>query len=310
MTTTELSPPIVFRALGTTAVLAVADASVRDHAHALLDDELAAIDHTCSRFRDDSELAHVNAADGRAVATSALFVEAVDVALRAARLTEGRVDPTIGNALRILGYDRDFDTVERDGGPLRVRAQRVAGWRRVQVDHLRRTVRVPRGVALDLGATAKALAADRAAARIATVTGSGVLVSLGGDCAVAGDAPDDGWNIRVADRHDDDPQRPGPTIALRAGGIATSGTAARRWRRGGQDLHHVIDPATGTSAAEVWRTVTVAASSCVDANIASTAAIVLGAAALEWLSERGLAARLVGPDGQVQTTESWPTTAA
>jgi len=310
MTTTELAAPIVFRALGTTAVLAVTDASVRGHAHALLTDELAAIDHACSRFRDDSELARVNAAAGRPVATSALFVEAVEGALRAARLTAGRVDPTIGNALRILGYDRDFAAVERDGGPLRVRAQRVAGWRRVEVDHLRRTVRVPPGVALDLGATAKALAADRAAARIANVTGSGVLVSLGGDCAVSGDAPEGGWSIRVADRHDDDPQRPGPTIALREGGIATSGTAARRWRRGGRDLHHVIDPATGTPAEEVWRTVTVAASSCVDANIASTAAIVLGAAAPEWLSERGLAARLVGPDGRVQTTAAWPRTAA
>src|SRR4051794_7905560 len=109
MTTTELAPTIVFRALGTTAVLAVTDPAARADARALLDDELAAVDHACSRFRADSELTHLNAADGNPIAASMLFIEAIDVALRAARLTDGRVDPTIGRALRVVGYDRNFD---------------------------------------------------------------------------------------------------------------------------------------------------------------------------------------------------------
>ncbi len=306
MTHTELAPPIAFHALGTTALVAVTDPAARLDARALLEDELAAIDHACSRFRTDSELVRVNTEAGRSVPVSPLFMEALRVALRAAAVTDGRVDPTIGRALSIVGYDRDFADVAPDGPPLRVRLLPVPGWQRIEIDERRRRVRIPRGVALDLGATAKALAADRAAARIATVVDCGALVSLGGDCAVAGPVPDGGWIIRLADRHDEPTDGTGPAVALASGGLASSGTTARRWRRGHERLHHVIDPATGMPATEVWRTASVAAASCVDANIASTAAIVLGAEAPAWLADRGLAARLVSPDGHVTTVAGWP----
>jgi thiamine biosynthesis lipoprotein len=90
---------------------------------------------------------------------------------------------------------------------------------------------------------------------------------------------------------------PGPVIALQEGGLATSSTSARRWRRGGVEVHHLIDPHTGGSVVETWRTVSVAAGSCVDANVASTAAIIRGANAVEWLEGLGLWARLVAADG-------------
>ena len=303
----DLPQPVRFRALGTSAVVAVTDGGARDEAALLLALEVDAIDHACSRFRDDSELAVVNAAAGDWVDVSPLFLAALDIALTAARTTDGLVDPTIGRALRVLGYDRDFASVAADGGPLRVRVARTAGWRAVDIDHAARRVRVPRGVELDLGATAKAFAADRAADRIARMTGSGVVVSLGGDCAIAGHAPAGGWTIRVTDRHDAPADAPGATVALTEGGLATSGTTARRWTRGGRELHHVIDPSTGWSAAPVWRTVSVAAPRCVDANVAATAAIVLGEGARPWLEALGLPARLVAPDGTVIGLAGWPT---
>src|SRR5579871_2852847 len=117
MSSTEVAPAIAFHALGTTAVLAITDPTVRLDARALLEDELAAIDHACSRFRTDSELVRVNTESGRAVPVSALFLEALRVALRAAAVTDGRVDPTIGRALSIVGYDRDFADVAPDGPP-------------------------------------------------------------------------------------------------------------------------------------------------------------------------------------------------
>ena len=162
-------------------------------------------------------------------------------------------------------------------GPATVRVAAVPGWRAVRTDRLAGTVTVPRHVALDLGATAKAGCADRAAAAVAVVTGSGVLVNLGGDIAVAGEPPAEGWVIRIADRHDADAGDPAVTVAIRSGGLATSGTAARRWERGGRQLHHIVDPATGTPAARCWRTVSVTAETCLAANTASTAAIILGA---------------------------------
>jgi thiamine biosynthesis lipoprotein len=161
-------------------------------------------------------------------------------------------------------------------------------------------------VSVDLGATAKAFGADRIAARAHAVTGTGVLVNLGGDIAVAGPPPEGGWIVRVADRHDSPDDAPGQVVALQAGGLATSGTAARRWRRGGRLLHHLVDPATGGPADTCWRTVTVTADTCVDANTASTAATIIGPAAPEWLAERGRPARLVDVEGRVVRVGGWP----
>jgi thiamine biosynthesis lipoprotein len=165
-------------------------------------------------------------------------------------------------------------------------------------------VRVPQGVVLDLGATAKALAADRAAQRALTAgSAAGVLVNLGGDIAVAGPAPDAGWPVRVTDRHDAPPLTPGQALTLRSGGLATSSTTVRRW---GADAHHIIDPRTGRPALSPWRTVSVTAATCVDANTASTAAIVLGDDAPAWLAARRLPARLADHEGRTQTVAGWP----
>jgi thiamine biosynthesis lipoprotein len=88
--------------------------------------------------------------------------------------------------------------------------------------------------------------------------------------------------------------------------MATSSTLARRWRRGHASVHHLLDPRTGLPADETWRTASVCAATCVDANAASTAAIVLGALAPAWLWERDLAARLVASDGRVMRVAGWP----
>ena len=190
------------------------------------------------------------------------------------------------------------------GAPLR--AASVPGWQAVVVDARERTVRVPAGVSLDLGASAKALAADRAAAAAVRATGAGVLVNLGGDIAVAGPSPDEGWAVRACEDHRDGPEAPGQTVAIRSGGLATSSTTSRRWRRGSQAAHHIVDPATGLPAREVWRAASVAAATCVDANAASTAAIVRGARAPAWLHAAGLPARLVAVDGSITTAGGWP----
>jgi thiamine biosynthesis lipoprotein len=251
--------------------------------------------------------------DGRGrigpVRISPLLAEALAVALRAARLTGGDVDPTVGGALSAAGYDRDFALVRRDGPPVRLTVRSVPGWQEIELDETAGLVSLPRGTQLDLGATAKAWAADRAAARIAAELGCGVLVNLGGDIAVAGAAPPGGWRIRVQDvtgRPEDPPAGPSAVIAIHSGGLATSSTAARRWRRGGDVLHHILDPRSGLPAAPVWRTASVAAATCADANAASTAAIIRGEAALAWLAGLRLPARLVAESGAVVTLGAWP----
>jgi thiamine biosynthesis lipoprotein len=285
-----------WEALGTTASVYVADATALGAARAAVEAELAAIDVACSRFRDDSDLERANAAAGTPTRVSPLLDHAIAVALRAARLTDGMVDPTIGEALILAGYDRDFAAVRRAAAPLK--AVRVPGWRALRVGG--GVLTMPRGVRLDLGATAKALAADRAARAAAEAANSGVLVNLGGDIAVAGEPAPSGWAVGVGDDHRGPAHQ---TITIRSGGLATSSTAVRTW---GPGRYHIIDPRTGIPAGPHWRTVSVAAATCVDANTASTAAIVLGPAAPRWLSERNLPARLVARDGAITTTVDWP----
>ncbi len=299
-----------FPALGTFATLLVTDPDALNPAHDVLAGELAAVDAACSRFRRDSELWRVSHADGRPVAVSRLFADALATALDAAELTGGDVDPTCGQSLVRLGYDRDFADARRRTGPLRQPPTPAGGWRRVELDRGRLTARVPAGILLDLGATAKALAADRAAAAIEAATGCGVLVNLGGDLRVAGDPPAGGWRVGIADDAGFDAStasvRPRQVVMVSDGGLATSSTLGRAWRRGGAELHHIVDPATGRPARTCWRTVSVAAASCAGANIATTAAILRGERAIRWLEDLRLPARLVRHDGTVVTTAGWP----
>ena len=303
---------VSFPALGSTALLCVTDAESLRDARAELERELAEIDLACSRFRDDSELVRLNAASGMGpVAVGPLLLEAVEVALDAARDTGGLVDPTVGRTLRLAGYDRRFVAVRlRDGASFRASFSNVPGAGAVEVDRARGTVALDRGVELDLGATAKALAADRSARAAARAADGGVLVGLGGDIAVGGAPPPGDWAVRVADDQASPLDGPGPTVAIVSGGLATSGTAVRHWAASGLKLHHIVDPRTGRPAATPWRTVTVAARSCVEANVASTAAVVLGEEAPAWLAARRLPARLVRATGDVELAGAWPAEAA
>jgi thiamine biosynthesis lipoprotein len=298
-----------WRAIGTAIRLVVTSEAALPPGRVLLEAELAALDVACSRFREDSELVRLGASGGRPVRVSPLLAELVAVALQAAEATEGDVDPTVGAAMAAAGYDRDFELVASEGPRVRLVVRRLPDWRDVLLDTDRGLLTVPDGVMLDLGATAKSWLADHAAAALAAELGCGVLVSLGGDIAVAGQPPAQGWRIRVQDittHPDAPPLGPSAMVKIRAGGLATSSTTARRWRRGGDVFHHILDPRSGLPAAPVWRTVSVTGGTAVEANAASTASVIRGEGAPKFLAERGLAARLVSAGGDVLTVGGWP----
>jgi thiamine biosynthesis lipoprotein len=299
---------VTIRAIGTTATAAVSDPDRLLLARATLIRELRSLDLACSRFRPDSELQALNAAAGgppRAVGE--LLWDALAAALRVARMTDGLVDPTIGRAMRLAGYDRTFSRLELRSPPRAVTRFVPAGrWHEIALDPDHRTVRVPAGVELDLGASAKALGADRIAAEIHSCTGTGALVSIGGDVAVVGRAPAGGWVIGIDDDHRTAPERVRARVSVESGGVASSGIRVRRWRTASGEMHHILDPRTGRPARSPWSTVTVAAATCLDANAASTAAIVLGADAPGWLAERALPARLARPEGAALYVAGWP----
>jgi thiamine biosynthesis lipoprotein len=249
--------------------------------------------------------------------------EVIGAALRVASATDYLVDPTVGAAVIALGYDRDVSQLVAASGvaspatgladysrPNSVpagldRVPAPGGWR-IGHDAESRVMCLPSGVAIDLGASAKAFAADRAATQIAEQLRCGALVSLGGDVAVAGETPRGGWRVAIGESHRTAEQHRDDMVAITSG-LATSSIAVRRWRDpAGGTAHHIIDPRTGANPPACWRTVSAVAASCVDANAATTAAIVLGPQAPGWLRARRIPARLTGTDCSVVTVSGWP----
>ena len=305
-------PALRWELWSTRAELLLADASDTDlvEARALLEPMLHQVEMAASRFRPDSDIARLAKAGGASVLVTPMMIDLVHTALRAAAVSDGLVDPTLGGALINLGYDRTITSVK--AMPVRAVSSAhwvVGGWRDVVVDADASTVTIPAGMVLDLGATAKARAADLGADIVWQATGLPVLFGLGGDVAVAGSPVDsDGWTVTVAETTAQlsDDTATTSRIAVHDGGLATSTTQARRWMTTGGGVHHVLDPRTMAPAREVWRTVSVAAATCVDANIASTTALILGDGATEWLLQHQLPSRLVSGRGEVTHVAGWP----
>lgn len=291
-----------WQAWSTSVRIVVTDPAALDRAHPMVVAQLDAVDRAASRFRADSEINRLPRAGGRPERVSPLLAELVGAALEAARRSSGDVDPTVGGAMFALGYDRDLSLIPTCGSAPRVVSRPVPGWRQVHLDGRRLTL--PPATSLDLGATAKAWAADRCAHLVAAGLEVGVLVSIGGDIATAGPAPRGGWRVLVQDR----PGDPACILALPAGAaVATSSTVSRQWRRGERTVHHILDPRTSLPAEPVWRTATVVAPTCLKANTLSTSALIRGHAAMPVLRRLDVAARLVTPDLAVVTTPRWPT---
>ena len=300
-----------FDAIGTYVYVATRRPEDLATAESLARQILQEVDETCSRFRPDSDLSVVNQHAGHWVQVDALLIEALRVACSAAEQTDGLVNPLLGRPLTLLGYDRDF--AELREVDLTVAAPLpppppIDAWRGILFDN-QRAVRIPEETALDLGATGKAWATDLIATALATELDCGAIVSVGGDIAIAhsageADAGADGWPVAISERPDSPVEE---TIRLSGGGLATSSTLVRRWTRGGVRQHHLLDPRTGLPCAPVWRTVTTTGPTCTAANIASTAAIVLGTSAPQWLYDRAVTARLVDSTGFVRTIGPWGT---
>jgi thiamine biosynthesis lipoprotein len=296
-----------WRALGTNAHLLVLDGDLVA-ARSRVDKVLGDVDLAYSRFRPDSELMRLQAVPGRLTRVSALLWDAIAIAMRVARDTDGAVDPTIGHAMRVVGYDDDLSVVAGRPATIDIQLAPIPGWRAIGLDARTRSVRVPSGVELDLGSSGKAFASDlAAAAAFAAAPGGGVLVSLGGDIATAGRTPEGGWRILASEDSETPADSDGEVIAIEGGAVATSSTTVRRWKASdGVVWHHLIDPATGGPVESPWRTVSVVAETCVAANAAATATIVLAGRGREWLEAQHLPGRLVGADGRIVRIGGWP----
>lgn len=253
-----------------------------------------------TRFDDDSDLCRMNRSAGSRFAASPLLFGVMQSALRAARATRGLYDPSMGNHIAALGYDRSFELLGRDNGTGRAEGP-GGGWRRIILDPASRLITIPHGCAIDLGGIAKGMAVDAA---IGTLRNAGLgtaLVAAGGDLRVLGRPPaHPHWGIELEERGH-------RVVALRGGALATSSTTRRRWMSGGEKRHHLLDPATGLPADRGARAVTVAARTCAQAEVAAKAALVAGPLeGADLLRRLGLPALVQPDDGPPIAVGEWP----
>jgi thiamine biosynthesis lipoprotein len=257
---------------------------------------------TCSRFDPDSELSRLNRAAGRPVIVGQLLLKVLVAARRAAVATDGLFDPTLLRSLEAIGYDRDFAEIgDQAGSRLAGEPPATGGWRAMTIEPTTRTVCLPPGSGLDLGGLAKGMAVDAALAGLAARGVTAAVVDAGGDLAVLGMPPgSNAWPVAVEGPHREH------LVSLPFGALATSSTARRRWRQGHADRHHLIDPRTGVpSDSPIW-SVTVAAASCAQAEVAAKAALLLGVDdGARFLADRGLAGLFIGTGGDERKAGPW-----
>ena len=226
-----------------------------------------------TRFLTDSELARLNAGDGRYIPVSPEMFAMLEAALWAYQESGGLVNAAILPALTAAGYDRPFRqglTQPGSSEPMQVPPLPEV----LILDGATRSVALAPGAALDLGGIAKGALADL----LIDELGDDAVCNLGGDVRVRGNGPDgDGWHIGLCDRS---------AVALRDGAVCTSGTTRRRW---GQSMHHLIDPKTGMPVRSDLAEVSVITDVALRGEVYAKCAMLLGAAAgLAFLESRGV----------------------
>jgi thiamine biosynthesis lipoprotein len=261
-----------------------------------------------SRFRPNSELSLLNGMPGMPMIVSPETYDLVDKAVYGWRHTRGCFDPTVLEAMEIGGYDRSFELVAASGSAPTQRPSRAPGCSGIVLEPENLAVTLPYGVTLDPGGIGKGLAADIVVRELLASGAEGAMVNLGGDVRAAGHGPGGGgWVVAVENPFQ--PNEDLSRIELTDGAIATSSRLLRRWSRGDDEYHHLLDPETGLPLGNEIAAVTVVAGEGWWAEIMSKAAFVAGIDHVDGLMVAA-AAMVVDGEGNVHTTPGFTEMAA
>jgi FAD:protein FMN transferase len=261
-----------------------------------------------SRFLPESDISRLNHAAGSTVHVDPATVVLLQAMLDGWRATGGAFDPTLLAPLVGLGYTASWHD------PAKVTSLPHGALMRgdldgLSIDSLANLAGLPSGVCLDAGGIGKGLAADLVVDHLIAAGARGASISIGGDVAVRGIAPQEGgWLVGVSDPFDLDVET--AQLALVEGGVATSGTLRRTWRTGdGTQVHHVLDPATAQPAHHDREivAVTVVAGTAAWAEVWTKSVMVRGAEMLAVLDRHGLGALITYADRSSAVNRSWST---
>ena len=241
------------------------------------------IERKFSRYRNDSVVHAINAANGCPIEVDEETAKLLDFAAALHSLSDGRFDITSGALRRAWKFD----------GSSRIPTQNeidallpLIGWHKVQWE--RPLLRMPAGMEIDFGGIGKEYAVDAAVELARTIAPDvSCLVNFGGDVAVGHERSNGKpWRVGV-----ETVKRAGTAaglIELQRGGLATSGDTRRFVLHGSHRYSHILDARTGWPVRDAPRSVTVAANTCTQAGSLTTLAMLEGPGARELLRRSGL----------------------
>lgn len=255
------------------------------------------VEHSCSRFDASSELSQLCRSTGVFVPVSDMLFEAVRFAIEVAKATDGLFDPTVGQTMSRLGFNRHYLT----GAVVMPDLTGRADYRDVELDEDRRQIRLAKPLLLDLGAVAKGFAIDLAAQ---TLQGfEGFVVDAGGDLYVSGtNHHGEAWHVGI--QHPVDSRRTICNLRLTDTAICTSGNYERK-SPVVATAHHIVDAKTGISPVEVVSCTAIAPYAMM-ADAFSTASLLLGVEhGINLLEALGLEGLWITSDLEVHTTNQF-----
>lgn len=264
-------------------------AEAHDRAHAEQLTQIAAreawrIEQKFSRYRTDNIIHAINHGQGAPVTVDEETAQLLDYAARCFELSDGAFDITSGVLRRAWKFD---------GSDRLPAAEQVAtllplvGWHKVRWQ--RPTIALPPGMEIDLGGIGKEYAVDRALLLVKAHCADSVLVNFGGDLAASGPRRNgQAWIVGIEKPTANDANVAHRVLEIRGGGIATSGDAKRYLLKDGVRYSHILDPHSGWPVQHAPRSVTVAASTCTEAGMLATFAMLRGAQAEEFLAQQGV----------------------
>ena len=255
-----------------------------------------------SRFIEDSDISRINWSEGAAVNIAPLTRQLIASMISGHTLTKGSYDPTLLPDVLNAGYVQSVVDPNRSSQlpPSAMSPGHLEGIR-FSDDQ----VIVPLGTTLDPGGIAKGFTADLVAQFALDKGAYGVMAEIGGDIVVQGDAPDGiAWRLGVEDPHS--PEAHASIVRLQRGAVATSSQLKRRFGSGLDSTHHLIDPATHSSAQSEAHTVTVIAASGARAEVLTKRGFVDSPEDfLTWLPSVGGAGLIIFADGSQQASANW-----
>ncbi len=234
-----------------------------------------------SRYRDDSVTAWIHENRGTTLEVDQETASLIDFASRCFVLSEGLFDITSGVLRRAWKFDGSDRVPE---AAIIEQLLPLVGFEKLQWRSPR--LLLPAGMELDFGGIGKEYAVDRAYELLAVRDRTPFLINFGGDLR-ANRPPSHGpWQVGI-ERPDTD-RKATMLLDLEHGALATSGDSRRYLLKNGIRYGHILNPLTGWPAPESPRSITVAASSCTEAGLLSTVAMLHGAGAQAYLEEQGV----------------------